>query len=64
MKIKKLAQHCHFRSNPIERGDRKRMIEICTDFSRFKTTNQRYADQVRKITMNGWFSDLEILAFH
>ena len=36
------------------------MIEIWTDFARFKTTNQRLTDQVRTITKNCWFSDLEI----
>ena len=40
------------------------MIEIWTEFGRFKTTNQRLADQVRTITKNGWFSDLEILEIH
>ena len=35
------------------------MIEIWTEFDRFKATNQRFIDQVRKITKNGWFSDLE-----
>ena len=36
------------------------MIEIWTGFGRFKATNQKLADQVRTITKNGWFSDLEI----
>ena len=40
------------------------MIEIWTEFGRFKTTNQRLADQVRTITKNGWFSYLEILEIH
>ena len=40
------------------------MIEIWTEFGRFKVTNQRLADQARKITKNGWFSDLEILEIH
>ena len=29
------------------------MIEIWTEFARFKTTNQRLADQVRTITKDG-----------
>ena len=40
------------------------MTEIWTEFTRFKTTNQRLADQVRMITKNGGFSDLEILEIH
>ena len=40
------------------------MREIWTGFGRFKTTNQRLADQVRTVTKNGWFSDLEILEIH
>ena len=60
----KLALYCYFRSNPTKRGYRKRMIEIWTEFVRFKMTNQRLTDQVRTITKNGWFSDLEILEIH
>ena len=60
----KLAVYCYFRSNPAKRGYRKRMIEIWTEFGRFKATNQRLANQVRKITENGWFSDLEIPEIH
>ena len=37
------------------------MIEIWTEFGSFKATNQRFANQVRKITKNGWLSDIEIL---
>ena len=40
------------------------MIEIWIEFARFIKTNQRRADQVRIITKNGWFSDLEILDIH
>ena len=37
------------------------MIEIWTEFARFKTTNQRL---IRTMTKNGWFSHLEILETH
>ena len=40
------------------------MIEIWTEFTRFKSTNQMLADKVRTITKNGWFSGLEILEIH
>ena len=49
----KLALYCYFRSNLAKREYRKRMIEIWTDFFRFKATNQRLSDQ-----------DLEILEIH
>ena len=34
----KQALYCYFRSNPPKRGHRKRMIEIWTEFGRFKAT--------------------------
>ena len=35
-KNNKTALYCYFRSNPTKRGYRKRMIEIWTEFARFK----------------------------
>ena len=60
----KLALYCYFQTNPAKWGYRKRMIEIWPEFSKFRATNQRLADQVRSITKNGWFSDLETLEIH
>ena len=40
------------------------MIEIWTEFGRFKAINQTLANQVRKIIKNDWFSDVEILEIH
>ena len=40
------------------------MMDIWTELARFKTTNERPADQVRAILKNGLFSDLETLAIH
>ena len=40
------------------------MIEIWTEFGRFKVTNQRLDEQVRTITKNGWFSDLKKVEIH
>ena len=60
----KLALYCYFRINPTKRGYRKIMIEIWAESGIFKATNQRLADQVRKLTKNSWFSDLEILEIH
>ena len=36
------------------------MIQIWSEFGRFKAITQKLADQVKTITMNGCFSDLEI----
>ena len=52
-----LALHCYFRSNPTQRGYRKRMIKIWWECSNFQTTSQRLADHVRTIIKKGWFSD-------
>ena len=57
----KLVLECYFRSNPSQRGYRKRMFEIWQECSTFQTTSQRLADQVRTISKKGWFSDLELL---
>ena len=59
-----LALHCYFRSNPTQRGYRKRMMEIWQELFNFQTTSQRLADQVRTIMKNGWFSELEIIEIH
>ena len=59
-----LALHRYFRSNPSERGYRKRMIEIWQECANFQTTSQRLADHVNTIIKKDWFSDLEILEIH
>ena len=59
-----LALEFYFRSNPSQRGCRKRMIEIWQERSTFQTTSQRLADQVRTIIRKGWFSELELLEIH
>ena len=59
-----LALHCYFRSNPTQRGYRKRMREIWQELSNFQTTSQRLADQVRTIIKKCTFSDLEIIEIH
>ena len=59
-----LALHCYFRSNPTQRGYRKRMMEIWQELNNFQTTSQRLADQVRTIIKKNCFSDLEILEMH
>ena len=59
-----LVLECYFRSNPSQRGYRKKMMEIWQERSTFQTTRQRLADQVRKIMKKSWFSDLELLKIH
>ena len=58
-----LSLQSYFRSNPSQRGNRKRMMEIWQECSTFQTS-QRLADQVRTIVKKGWFSDLELLEIH
>ena len=52
-----LSLQCYFRSNPSQRGYRKRMTEIWQECTKFQTTSQMLADQVRTIIKKGWFSD-------
>ena len=59
-----LALHCYFKSNPTQRGYRKRMMEIWQELSIFQTTSQRLADQVRTIMKKSWFSELKITEIH
>ena len=59
-----LVLECYFRSNPSQRGYRKRMIEIWQERSTFQTASPRLADQLRTIIKKGWFSDLELLEIH
>ena len=54
----------YFRSNPSQRGYRKRMMEIWQERSTFQTTSQRLADQVRTMMKKGWFSELGLLEIH
>ena len=59
-----LGLQCYFWSNPSQRGNRKRMIEIWQECSTFQTTSQRLVFQVRTIFKKSWFSDLELLEIH
>ena len=59
-----LVLECYFRSNPSQRGYRKRMMEIWQERPTFQTTSQRLADQVKTIMKKGWFSNLELLEIH
>ena len=52
--------HCYFRCYSTQRRYKKRMIEIWGKCTRFQTTAQSLADQVRTIIKNSWFSDIEI----
>ena len=59
-----LTLHWYFRSNPTQRGYRKRMMKIRQELSNFQTTSQRLADQVRTIMKKGWFSEHKIIEIH
>ena len=56
-----LPLHYCFWSSPKQRGFKKKMIEIWQEYSIFQTTNQRLADQVRKIMKKDCFFDYEII---
>ena len=64
MEDNKLALYYYFRSNPTQRGYRKRKIEIGQECASFQRTSPRLADQVRTIIKKCWFSDLEILEIY
>ena len=59
-----LSLHCYFKSNPTQRGYRKRIWGIWQECTSFQKISQRLADQVRTIIKKGWFSDLERLEIH
>ena len=48
----------------LQRGYRKRMIEIWQECASVQTTSERLADQLRIIIKKGWLSDLDILDIH
>ena len=51
---------CFYKSDPSQRGYRKRMIKIWKEIGVFDTTEQRLADQSRAIRTNGWLSEIEM----
>ena len=53
--------HCCFKSNPTQRGYRKRMVEILTESVKFDTTSQRLADRVKLILKKHRLNNLEII---
>ena len=56
-----LRNHFYFRSNPSQRGYRKRMIEIWLECASFQTTCQRLADQARR--KKGYLSNVFIITY-
>ena len=50
----------YFKSNPMQRGLKKRMTKIWMESTKFNTS-QRLADQTRLILKKSKFSDFEIL---
>ena len=51
---------CYLKSNPAQKWYRKRTIEIWAESARFNT-NQKLANQARRILKKCWFSGFEIL---
>ena len=58
--VSKRIMRCYIESNPSARGYRKRMLTIWKEIGVFEVTEQRLADQVRAIKVNGWLSEVEI----
>ena len=58
--VNKRIMRCYIESNPSARGYRKRMLAIWKEIGVFEVTEQRLADQVRAIKVNGWLSEVEI----
>ena len=62
--MNKLIMRCFIESNPSTRGYRKRLLAIWKEIGVFEVTEQRLADQVRAIKVNGWLSEVEIEEIH
>lgn len=58
--VNKLVIKCFYKSDPNQRGYRKRMINIWKEIGVFDITEQRLADQSRAIRTNGWLSEMEM----
>ena len=58
--VNKRIMRCYIESNPSARGYRKRILAIWKEIGVFEVTEQRLADQVRAIKVNGWLSEVEI----
>ena len=50
--------HCYSKSNHTQRGYRKRMSKIWRESTKFNSTNQRLANQARRVLKKTWFSGL------
>ena len=56
----KLAMMSYFKSEPLKRGYRKRMLEIWKEIGTFDLKEQQLADQVRSIRKNRLISEVEM----
>ena len=54
------VMECYFRSNPDQRGYRKRMYEIWQEKGLFSVSEQRLADQANQIIKKGWLTKVEL----
>ena len=56
----KLAMMSYFKSEPLKRGYRKRMLEIWKEIGTFDLKEQQLANQVRSIRKNSLMSEVEM----
>ena len=56
----KQAMMSYFKSEPLKRGYRKRMLEIWKEIGTFDLKEQQLADQVRSIRKNSLMSEVEM----
>ena len=54
--------YCKFKSNPIVRGYRERMMRIWEEVGTFEVKEQRLVDQARAIVVNKWLKKVELEA--
>ena len=56
----RLVMYCKFKSNPIVRGYRKRMMRIWEEVGTFEVKEQQLVDQARAIVVNEWLTKVEL----
>ena len=56
----RLVMYCKFKSYPIVRGYRKRMMRIWEEVGTFEVKEQQLVDQARAIVVNEWLTKVEL----
>ena len=58
--VNKIVIECWIKSEPSKRNYRRRMKKIWDEIGVFPVTEQRLADQARRIRVNKWLTDTDI----